>query len=652
MNPKMIRVHEVCLVLFCLMIWSLIHPSLAIAASKAPSLLMENTSAEPDQNVTVDVKIVDNPGIIGATLEITYDSRLTLTSIQNGTAFQMLDMTKPKDYLSGCRVHWDAIDINADEVRDGTVMTLTFSVAAGVAAGTQCPVSVAAAISGTRPDVYDSSMNVVKLQSAACDVTIGSVEDFPIDISGANVEVVGAPFIYTGIAIEPAVIVTMPNAVLAGEFGLFAQTDGQTLNPATDYTLAYTGNVDAGNATVIVSGRGDYTGIATGHFVIDKAIDPAVIASSASVRRGGTMLDLSTLVANAAGEVTFSILRATHGASLTRDGRFTSGNEVASIDVGVTVAESTNHLGRTETMEISVIDKATASLSVIQEGTSFGAELASPTYDNPIAGGVETLCYEGTTVRGVAFGPGTNAPTDAGRYTVAVTYETQDTIYSGYASFDISPAEIADASVEAIPDQAWTGSPITVEPRISLGGSTLVSDLDYSVSYFNNVDPGTAIVEIEGIGNYAGTATATFEIVASPADSSDMYRLYNPNSGEHFYTADEAERDGLERVGWRYEGVGWVAPAEGDPVFRLYNPNAGDHHYTTDEGERDSLVRVGWRYEGIGWMSAGEGGIALHRLYNPNAVAGSHHYTTNEGERDFLVSLGWRYEGVGWYGLA
>ena len=30
----------------------------------------------------------------------------------------------------------------------------------------------------------------------------------------------------------------------------------------------------------------------------------------------------------------------------------------------------------------------------------------------------------------------------------------------------------------------------------------------------------------------------------------DMHRLYNPNSGEHFYTSTVAERDHLVSVGW------------------------------------------------------------------------------------------------------
>ncbi|MCR5582577.1 MAG: hypothetical protein K6F70_03060, partial [Eggerthellaceae bacterium] len=53
-----------------------------------------------------------------------------------------------------------------------------------------------------------------------------------------------------------------------------------------------------------------------------------------------------------------------------------------------------------------------------------------------------------------------------------------------------------------------------------------------------------------------------------------MNRLYNPNGGEHFYTASDEERDGLVKLGWQYEGTGWVAPETSDtPVYRLYNPN-------------------------------------------------------------------------------
>ena len=139
---------------------------------------------------------------------------------------------------------------------------------------------------------------------------------------------------------------------------------------------------------------------------------------------------------------------------------------------------------------------------------------------------------------------------------------------------------------------------------------------------------------------------------ASFLDTVEMYRLYNPNSGEHFYTANPDEQSMLIYLGWRDEGTGWIAPnMSNTPVYRLYNPNAGEHHYTTDAGERDSLVAVGWNDEGIGWYSDDAQTVPLYRQYNPNAFANNHNYTTSLGENDWLVSLGWQAEGIGWYGV-
>ena len=142
-------------------------------------------------------------------------------------------------------------------------------------------------------------------------------------------------------------------------------------------------------------------------------------------------------------------------------------------------------------------------------------------------------------------------------------------------------------------------------------------------------------------------------VSADEAETAVMYRLYNPNSGEHFYTEAAGEKNFLVRVGWNYEGVGWIAPAESEiPVYRLYNPNAGDHHYTMSAGERNYLVAAGWQDEGIGWYSDAQRRVPLFRQSNPNAEAGAHNYTVNKGENDFLVSIGWAEEGIGWYAVA
>ena len=165
-----------------------------------------------------------------------------------------------------------------------------------------------------------------------------------------------------------------------------------------------------------------------------------------------------------------------------------------------------------------------------------------------------------------------------------------------------------------------------------------------------SLDAGTYYVKVTP--NYNTTGQHYSLSITEVARTQTMYRLYNPNTGEHFYTASAAERDVLSQVGWRYEGIGWVAPASGSPIYRLYNPSApgGDHHYTGSEEERDALIWAGWRYEGIGWYSGGS--VPVYRQYNPNAASGTHNYTTSLAENDMLTRAGWIAEGVGWYAIS
>lgn len=130
-----------------------------------------------------------------------------------------------------------------------------------------------------------------------------------------------------------------------------------------------------------------------------------------------------------------------------------------------------------------------------------------------------------------------------------------------------------------------------------------------------------------------------------------VYRLYNKNTGEHFYTLNTDEKSALTKAGWTYEGIGWIAPALGDPVYRLYNPNAdgGDHYYTADLNEAHSLVSLGWSMDNEDqpvFYSGGE--VNLYSAYNPNAKSGAHNYTTSRTEQDALIGYGWLYDQVAW----
>lgn len=134
-------------------------------------------------------------------------------------------------------------------------------------------------------------------------------------------------------------------------------------------------------------------------------------------------------------------------------------------------------------------------------------------------------------------------------------------------------------------------------------------------------------------------------------EAGSVYRIYNPWTGEHFFTESKAERAAVCSSGWRYEGIGWIAPLSSDtPVYRLRNCFTGDHHYTADAAEKDALTQTGWAYEGIGWYSDDDEEIPVYRLYHPGVRIGTHLHTESEAERDYLLQHGWTDEGISSYG--
>ncbi len=277
-------------------------------------------------------------------------------------------------------------------------------------------------------------------------------------------------------------------------------------------------------------------------------------------------------------------------------------------------------------------------------------------------------------------GPGTAAPTDpaasqAGQATPGSDSKATDAKEaapaepgviadegpsSGSSAAADNPSAPEAAEEKAIPPAAATDGPADKGTPLATGTAPVKAaavSSDKAASPAAGTDPAKAVAP-SGKGaspakvakaEDAGKAGASEP--AKPAISYvNMYRLYNPNSGEHFYTSSLSEASNLFSIGWRWEGVGWVAPETSKaPVYRLYNKNGGDHHYTTSGSERDQLVKLGWRYEGIGWYSDLDADSkSVWRQYNPNARSGAHNFTVSTRERDLLVKAGWNDEKIAW----
>ena len=68
--------------------------------------------------------------------------------------------------------------------------------------------------------------------------------------------------------------------------------------------------------------------------------------------------------------------------------------------------------------------------------------------------------------------------------------------------------------ISDVADQTYTGSLIAPNITVSCNDVELVKNTDYTVSYSNNKNVGTATISITGIGDYTGTITKNFNIVA------------------------------------------------------------------------------------------------------------------------------------------
>ena len=80
--------------------------------------------------------------------------------------------------------------------------------------------------------------------------------------------------------------------------------------------------------------------------------------------------------------------------------------------------------------------------------------------------------------------------------------------------------DITQCTFDSIPDFTYTGSAIEPEVTVKDENTLLTLNEDYTVSYENNIDVGTASAVIQGINGYEGTYIINFEIV--PAEEPEI----------------------------------------------------------------------------------------------------------------------------------
>ena len=103
--------------------------------------------------------------------------------------------------------------------------------------------------------------------------------------------------------------------------------------------------------------------------------------------------------------------------------------------------------------------------------------------------------------------------TNAGTATMTITgkggYFNSKTI-----EFTINPAPISSASISGIANKTYNGKAQAQTPVVTFGSATLKEKTDYTVSYKNNTNAGTATVTFTAVAksNFTGTVNKTFTI--------------------------------------------------------------------------------------------------------------------------------------------
>lgn len=290
---------------------------------------------------------------------------------------------------------------------------------------------------------------------------------------------------YTGREIEPVTSVSLYE---------------ELLTPGEDYVLRYENNINAGEASIIAEGTGNYTGSVNRQFrILAKSIDGAMVSAISDQAYSGSEICPSV-------HITVDEIVLTEGSDY--DVSYRDNVEIGTAKV--TITGQGNFIGTIERY-FSIVPGDISGKEVEQ--------IASYTYDGTAKVPVPVVKNGGKTLE--------EKKDYIVRYQNNVNAGTADVILEGIGSyqgtrtvqFEILPMDISEAAITPIAAQEYTGSDLCPVPEVTVAETALTQETDYDVSYRDNVEAGTAKVVISGKGNFCGAVEQDFSII--PRDISE-----------------------------------------------------------------------------------------------------------------------------------
>ena len=187
------------------------------------------------------------------------------------------------------------------------------------------------------------------------------------------------------------------------------------------------------------------------------------------------------------------------------------------------------------------------------------------------------------------------------------------TYYDGYANIESNLVHMdsgATASLYSYTPHVPSSFPVIFEGFFGSGstsaypaGSVFRIYLPWNGEHFYS----SWYPEVQSIVSRGARFEGVHFTAPQTATAKPIYRFW-VQGNLHFYTIDEGERAYVANVlKFKPEGVAWYAettPVAGTkPIYRLYNPRSNDHLYTASPQERDSAISIGYRSEGVAFYN-------------------------------------------------
>ena len=103
---------------------------------------------------------------------------------------------------------------------------------------------------------------------------------------------------------------------------------------------------------------------------------------------------------------------------------------------------------------------------------------------------------------------------------VTITYTEGNVTKTAKQSITVNPKALTANMVQSIASQPYTGSAIEPTVTVKDGSKTLTAGTDYTVTYKDNTNVGTATATVTGMGNYTGSVETKFNITAKALTAS------------------------------------------------------------------------------------------------------------------------------------